>query len=83
MPKLRNRVEIPAVRLRLPDGSRTHQSPWVWRGMFFFSLIALGICLMLVTGNQISYALAWAVIAAGWFAISMWQWRRHTQYHRG
>jgi hypothetical protein len=67
-------------RVRLPDGSRSVQSPWVWRGFLFMSLIALGLCLTFLAGHQVFYAGAWAVITAGWFAIAMWLWRRHVQF---
>jgi hypothetical protein len=66
-----------ATRSRLPDGSRSVQSPWVWRGFLFMSLIAIGLCLTLVSAGDRLYATAWGVIAAGWFALSMWLWRRH------
>jgi hypothetical protein len=66
--------------VRLPDGSRSVQSPWVWRGFFFMSLIALGVCLTFISGGQAGYGVAWAVITVGWFAISMWLWRKHTRY---
>jgi hypothetical protein len=66
--------------VRLPDGSRSVQSPWVWRGFFFLSLIGLGVCLSLLSGGDTGYAGAWAVITLGWFAISMWLWRKNTTY---
>jgi hypothetical protein len=62
---------------RLPDGSRSVQSPWVWRAMLMLSLIALGFCLTFAVGQHALLALAWAVIGLGWFGISMWLWRRH------
>jgi hypothetical protein len=69
-------------RFRLPDGSRSIQSPWVWRGLFFMSLVALGLCLTFVAGQHFGVAAAWAVIAAGWFGFSMWLWRQHVNYWR-
>jgi hypothetical protein len=63
--------------IRLPDGTRSVQSPWVWRGFLFMSLIGLGLCLTFAVGHQTLYAVAWAIITLGWFAISMWLWRRH------
>ena len=63
--------------VRLPDGTRSVQSPWVWRGFLFMSLIALGLCLAFAVGRPDVYAVAWAIITVGWFAISMWLWRRH------
>jgi len=64
-------------RERLPDGSRSVQSVWVWRGFFFMSLIALGLFISFQSQGLHFYAAAWGVIAAGWFATSMWLWRRH------
>jgi hypothetical protein len=65
--------------MRLPDGSRSVQSPWVWRGFLFMSLIALGLCLSLFSARQTPYGIAWALVTAGWFAISMWLWRKHVK----
>jgi hypothetical protein len=64
--------------MRLPDGTRSVQSPWVWRGFFFISLIALGLCLSLLASHDTLYAGAWGLITIGWFTISMWLWRKHT-----
>jgi hypothetical protein len=66
-------------RIRLPDGSRSVQSPWVWRGFLFMSLIAFGLFLNFVLAGLVGFAVAWALIAAGWFAIAMWLWRKHVR----
>jgi hypothetical protein len=63
--------------VRLPDGSRSVESVWVWRGFLLLSLVALGLCIAFAAGGQLFYAVAWAVIAAGWFTVSMWLWRQH------
>ena len=68
-----------ATKFQLPDGSRSVRSPWVWRGFLFMSLIALGLCISLVSAHKPLFAVAWALIAAGWFAISMWLWRKHVR----
>jgi hypothetical protein len=70
-------VEQNSPRLRLPDGSRSVQSVWVWRLFVFMSLIALGLCFSLAVGGQTFFAAAWGVIAIGWFGIAMWLWRKH------
>ena len=67
-------------RFRLPDGSRSAQSPWVWRGFLFLSLIALGLSLTFAAGAQTFYTVSWAVIAAGWFTTAMWHSR--PSHHR-
>lgn len=71
----------PTSRFQLPDGSRSAQSPWVWRGFFLLSLVALGLCISFVAGHQVFYAVAWGIIAAGWFATSMWIWRQHLRIY--
>ena len=62
---------------RLPDGSRSVQSPWVWRGFLFMSLVAFGLFLGFVSGGHTFMAVAWGLITAGWFSIAMWLWRKH------
>ncbi len=64
---------------RLPDGSRSTRSPWVWRGLLFMSFIALGLGIGLLSEGHGLYGALWAVIAAGWFGISMWLWRQHVR----
>jgi hypothetical protein len=63
-------------RVRLPDGSRSVQSPWVWRGFAFMSIVALGLCIVFAVGDQVYYAISWGTITAGWFAVAMWLWRK-------
>jgi len=46
------------------------------------SLVALGICLVFAVGHNVLLAVAWGIITVGWFAISMWVWRRHLQATR-
>ena len=65
--------------IRLPDGSRSVQSPWVWRGFLFMSFVAFGLCLSFTLGGLGLFAIAWAVITAGWFGLSMWLWRKHVR----
>ena len=64
-------------RDRLPDGSKSVQSPFVWRLFAFMSLIALGIFIMCLAGGEPVYAGCWALITVGWFTTSMWLWRKH------
>jgi hypothetical protein len=65
--------------LRLPDGSRSVSSPWVWRGMLFMSLVALGFCIGLFSNHHVLYGALWAFITVGWLSLSMWLWRRHVR----
>jgi hypothetical protein len=43
------------------------------------SLVALGVVIILAGNGKTGFAIAWGVIAAGWFAIAMWLWRQHTR----
>ena len=56
------------------------QSPFVWRLFVFMALIALGFCLVLASAGNTAFAVAWGAIAAGWFGVGMWLWRRHIRY---
>lgn len=67
-------------RWRLPDGSRSVQSPWVWRGFLFMSLIAFGLFLGFAITGRTFYAVAWAVITVGWLTTSLWLWRKHVKW---
>lgn len=64
-------------RVSLPDGTRSVQSPFVWRLFVFMSFIALGLCITLASSGRMFYAAAWGLIAAGWFTVGMWLWRKH------
>jgi hypothetical protein len=66
-------------RARLPDGSRSVESVWVWRGFFFMSLVAVGLVITFMSQGLHFYAVAWAFIAIGWFSVSMWLWRKHVR----
>jgi hypothetical protein len=66
-------------RDRLPDGSKSVQSVWVWRGFFFMSLIAVGLAISFADEGLRFYELMWTIIAVGWFGFSMWLWRKHVQ----
>lgn len=64
------------------DESRSVRSAWIWRGFLMMSMLAIGISILLFTSAHRYRTMAelWLVIAAGWFAISMWLWRKHSQY---
>ena len=49
------------------------------RGFFFMSLIAVGICIGLIQTHRTTFGVLWAIIAIGWFAVSMWLWRKHVR----
>jgi hypothetical protein len=59
------------------------RSGWGWRTFFMLSLIAVGVAIILAGNHAGTLAILWLVIAAGWFATSMWLWRKHLRYIRG
>ncbi len=63
--------------------SRSVRSAWGWRGFFLLSLLAAGVVIVLAGDGYGRYAIAWTVIAAGWFAVSMWLWREHARLGGG
>lgn len=65
------------------SASRSVRSGWIWRGFFMLTLFAIGIAILTATEHHGTLAILWLVIAAGWFATSMWLWRQHTRYMRG
>ncbi len=60
------------------EESRSVRSVWVWRGFLIMSLIAVGFTILLASNGATGFAAVWGIIAAGWFAISMWLWRMHS-----
>ncbi len=76
-----SRTTLPPVkddRYSVQD-SRSVRSVWVWRGFLMMSLVAIGVAIILLGNGAPGFAMAWLVIAAGWFAVSMWLWRQHTR----
>lgn len=65
--------------VRLPDGSRSVDSPWVWRGFLFLALIGFGILLACLSLGLTVYAVAWGVITASWLTVATWLWVRHVR----
>ena len=64
------------------DESRSVKTVWVWRAFFLMSLVAVGIAIILATNGKTTFAALWGVIAAGWFGISMFLWKKHTDMDR-
>ena len=62
--------------------SRSVRNPWAWRGYFMVSLMFIGVAIILNGNHHQTFAILWVVIAAGWFAASMWLWRQHSRYMR-
>jgi hypothetical protein len=63
--------------------SRAVRNGWVWRGHLMMALLFVGVAIIMQGNHHGTLAVLWLVIAAGWFAASMWLWRQHGRYMRG
>jgi hypothetical protein len=50
--------------------------------MLLLSLIAVGVAIIMDGNHHSGLAVAWLVIAVGWFGFAMFLWRKHTRYLR-
>jgi hypothetical protein len=41
------------------------------------TMVALGVCIVLIQAHNYTFAGLWAVITVGWFGCAMWLWRQH------
>jgi hypothetical protein len=62
--------------------SRSVKSVWVWRGFLMMALVAAGVTILFASNHRTSFAVGWGIIAAGWFGISMFLWKKHTELDR-
>jgi hypothetical protein len=72
---------VPNDRWSVED-SRSVRSVWIWRGFLLMSLIAVGIVVIFASNGKTTLAALWGVIAAGWFGISMFLWKKHSELDR-
>jgi hypothetical protein len=52
-------------------------SPWGWRILAVFSMVALGLCITFIGDGHAGYATAWGAITVAWGTITVMLWRRH------
>jgi hypothetical protein len=64
------------------EESRSVRSAWIWRGFLVMSMVAVGIAIIMAGNGHSTLGIEWGVIAAGWFAISMWLWKKHSRLFR-
>ena len=76
---MRSRLALMGEGRYSVQDSRSVRSVWGWRGMLLMSLIGIGAALVFAGNGLYTLAILWGVIAAGWFGISMWLWRMHSQ----
>ena len=64
------RPDVPALGI-------TVMSPWGWRILAVFTMVALGLCITFFLDGKTVFGALWVVIAAGWGGFSYRLWRLH------
>lgn len=57
-------------------------SPWGWRILAVFTLVALGLCLTFFLDGHAVYGALWVIVAAGWATFTYRLWRSHLAWDR-
>lgn len=52
-------------------------SPWGWRILAVFALVALGLTITFTLDGHTGFAVIWFIITAAWGFFSVVLWRRH------
>ena len=64
------RPDVPALGIAV-------MSPWGWRILAVFTMVALGLCITFFLDGKTVFGALWVVIAAGWGGFSYRLWRLH------
>jgi hypothetical protein len=57
-------------------------SPWGWRILTVFAMVALGLCLTFFIDAKTTFGALWAVVALGWGGFSLKLWRDHLAWDK-
>ncbi len=55
-------------------------SPWGWRIMAVFAMLAVGLCLTFFLDARTVFGGLWAVVGAAWSAFAWKLWRMHLDW---
>jgi hypothetical protein len=69
------RPDVPALGIAV-------MSPWGWRILAVFTMVALGLCITFFLDGKTVFAALWVVIAAGWAGFSYRLWRLHLDWDK-
>lgn len=64
------RADVPALGIVV-------MSPWGWRILTVFTMVALGLCITFFLDGHTVFGFLWVVIALGWGGFSFRLWRLH------
>jgi len=71
-----------AGRAELPALGVATMSPWGWRILVVFAMVALGLCLTFFIDAKTVFGALWALIALAWGGFSLKLWRDHLHWDR-
>jgi len=57
-------------------------SPWGWRVLAVFTLLAIGLCITFLLDGHTFIGAMWVVIALGWGSFTLRLWRLHLDWDR-
>lgn len=57
-------------------------SPWGWRLLAVFAMVALGLCLTFFLDGKSVFGALWTVVALAWGGFSLKLWRQHLAWDR-
>jgi hypothetical protein len=67
------RPDVPALGIAV-------MSPWGWRILAVFTMVAFGLCVTFFLDGKTIFGALWVVIAAGWGGFSYRLWRLHLNW---
>jgi hypothetical protein len=70
------KAELPALGIAV-------MSPWGWRILTVFTMVALGLCVTFFLDGHTVFGAVWVVIAGGWGVFSYRLWRMHLAWDAG
>lgn len=57
-------------------------SPWGWRILAVFAMVAVGLCLTFFIDGKTLFASLWVVVSLTWSGFSLKLWRQHLDWDR-
>ena len=67
-------------RAGLPALGIAVMSPWGWRILAVFTMVALGLCITFFIDGKTVFGTLWVVVSLAWAAFSYRLWRQHLDW---
>lgn len=74
------RADAPAARGGASALGAVVMSPWGWRIMAVFALLAVGLCMTFFLDGRTAFGGLWALISLAWSAFAWKLWRMHLDW---